>query len=91
MRVFTKEECRQVIEQVENWQQRLYKEKGTRFVYAADELYLKAELPLPAYESYEEFPQLENGVGMCALLDFEVCDIIAREGKRLAKRYVQEC
>ncbi len=89
LRVFTKEECRQAISQVERWQQRIYKEKGTRFVYAADELYLKADLPLPEYDTYEDFPQLENGVGMCALLDFEVCDIIARAGTRLAKRYAQ--
>ncbi|MBR5281090.1 MAG: DUF512 domain-containing protein, partial [Clostridia bacterium] len=75
MRVFTKEECKAVVAQIEGWQQKLYQTKGTRFVYGADELYLKAELPLPAYDAYEDFPQLENGVGMCALLDFEVCDI----------------
>lgn len=89
MRVYTKEECRQVIAQVEAWQTRLLKEIGTRFVYVADEMYLKAGLALPPYESYEEFPQLENGVGMCALLDFEVCDYLAREGARLQKRFAQ--
>ncbi|GHU60854.1 hypothetical protein FACS1894171_2810 [Clostridia bacterium] len=39
----------------------------TRVVYCADELYLKAGLALPDYEFYEDFPQLENGVGMWAL------------------------
>jgi len=34
------------------------------FVYLADEFYLLAGEPLPASERYEDFPQLENGVGM---------------------------
>ncbi len=83
LRVYTPEECRQVIAQVEAWQDRLLKEKGTRFVYVADEMYLKAGLKLPDYDTYEGFPQLENGVGMCALLDFEVCDYLTKQGKRL--------
>ena len=32
--------------------------------YAADELYLKAGLPIPEADYYEEYPQIENGVGM---------------------------
>ncbi len=35
-------------------------------VFAADELYLTAELPIPEYEYYGTFPQYENGVGMWA-------------------------
>ncbi|MBR5519199.1 MAG: DUF512 domain-containing protein, partial [Clostridia bacterium] len=41
---------------------------GTRVVFASDELYIRAERSLPDYEAYEEFPQLENGVGMLASL-----------------------
>ncbi|MDR0197639.1 MAG: DUF512 domain-containing protein [Oscillospiraceae bacterium] len=37
-------------------------------VYAADEFYLIAGLPLPEYGYYGDFPQYENGVGMCAYL-----------------------
>ena len=41
------------------------KEKyGTRMFFCADELYLKANRPLPDEEYYEDFQQLENGVGM---------------------------
>ncbi|MBE6910158.1 MAG: DUF512 domain-containing protein [Ruminococcaceae bacterium] len=41
------------------------KEKyGTRMFFCADELYLKAGRPLPDEDYYEEFGQLENGVGM---------------------------
>ena len=41
--------------------------RGSRVVYCADELYIKAELELPLYEYYEDYPQLENGVGMMRL------------------------
>ena len=41
---------------------------GTRFVYPADELYLKAGLDLPPNGFYEDYPQLQNGVGMLRLL-----------------------
>ena len=45
-----------------------YKRKlGTRLVYPSDEFFLKAELPIPDEEYYEDFPQLANGVGMIAL------------------------
>ncbi len=40
---------------------------GYTRVFCADELYLLAGLPLPTAPFYEEFPQLENGVGMLAL------------------------
>ncbi len=39
---------------------------GTRFVFAADELYIRAGKALPGYDEYEDFTQIENGVGMVA-------------------------
>ena len=45
------------------------KEKGTRLFFCADELYLKAGLPLPEDEYYEEYRQLENGVGLLRSLE----------------------
>ena len=46
---------------------RLYK-SGSRVYYASDEFYIIAGLPLPDAEHYEDYPQLENGVGMVPLL-----------------------
>ncbi|MCL2188858.1 MAG: DUF512 domain-containing protein [Defluviitaleaceae bacterium] len=68
---FTPEDARDVITQVEVWQTLCHEKHGTRFVYAADEWYVLAGLPLPTFEAYEEFLQLENGVGMCALFKRE--------------------
>ncbi len=53
-----------LIETVAGWQQACRRETGSSFVYLADEFYLEADRPIPEYETYDEFPQLENGVGI---------------------------
>ncbi|MEA4888919.1 MAG: DUF512 domain-containing protein [Clostridiaceae bacterium] len=67
LRPFTVAEAAAVIGAVEHWQRMMAGSRGTRLVYAADEFYLKAEKPLPDAGEYDDFPQLENGVGMAAL------------------------
>jgi putative radical SAM enzyme (TIGR03279 family) len=61
---FTKEEAAAVIMQVERFAQRMYEQTDIRMFYCADELYLKAELPVPPESHYDGYPQIENGVGM---------------------------
>jgi len=61
---FSKEDALRVVQQVEAYQEKYLQELGTRFVYLSDEFYLLSGLPLPPFESYEDFPQIENGVGM---------------------------
>ncbi len=53
-----------LIERVNNMQKGFLQTRGSRFVFAADEFYNLAGLPLPAGNAYEDFPQLENGVGL---------------------------
>lgn len=49
-----------------------FEEKHSEIIaYAADEFYLKAGREIPDAEYYNGFPQLENGVGMWALLESE--------------------
>lgn len=76
MRSFTKEECKAVVKQIEAWQEKLLKDHGTRFVYASDEFYVTAELTIPDESSYEDFPQIENGVGMLASMEAEFIDAL---------------
>ena len=64
LRLLGREESRQVARCIEIHQEACLVRLGTRLVFAADELYLRAELPLPPAEAYEGYPQLENGVGM---------------------------
>jgi len=60
-----------VIEQVNAFGEECLKKYGTRLFYCADELYLRAELPLPDEDYYEGYPQIENGVGMLTSLGAE--------------------
>lgn len=66
IRGFFKEEAATTIETIHRWQAHFLETLGTRFVFAADELYIKAGLPLPEYREYEDFAQIENGVGLVA-------------------------
>jgi NifB/MoaA-like Fe-S oxidoreductase len=47
---------------------------GERRVFAADEFYLISKRPMPDGEFYGDFLQLENGVGMWAMLKMEVTE-----------------
>ena len=61
---FTKEDARSVIKQINAYGDWCLKKFGTRLFFPADEFYIKAELPLPSDEFYEDYSQIENGVGM---------------------------
>ncbi len=67
LRTFTKEEAKNVVEQVSSWQKKLKKELGSSFVFLSDEFYVMAGVTIPSYYYYEGFPQIENGVGLMAL------------------------
>jgi putative radical SAM enzyme (TIGR03279 family) len=68
---FDKESAEAVINQIEQHRQRLLKEIGTRFVFASDEFYVVANRTIPEYDTYEDFLQIENGVGLIASLTEE--------------------
>jgi putative radical SAM enzyme (TIGR03279 family) len=78
LRPFTQNEARLVIDQIHKFQRFCSDKLGSRLVFAADELYIRAGLKIPSYEAYEDFYQLENGVGMVALLKKEIEDNIKR-------------
>ena len=63
-RPYTAGESAGVLEQVEPWRKRAWKETGCTFVYPSDEWYLVAGRDVPAAAWYDGFPQIENGVGM---------------------------
>ncbi|MDD2534236.1 MAG: DUF512 domain-containing protein [Eubacteriales bacterium] len=67
MRTFTEDECRDVILSVERWQNHFKATRGTYVYHAADEFYLRGHVAFPSPETYDDFPQLENGVGMVSL------------------------
>ncbi len=64
LRIHTAAEARALAGAIAGWQREFLGTLGTRFVWASDEVYLQAGLPLPSAASYEGFPVIEDGVGL---------------------------
>ena len=61
---YNSETAGNVIDIVLAFGDKLRAERGTRVVYPSDEFFIIAQRELPDYDFYEDFPQIENGVGM---------------------------
>lgn len=64
MRVQTPEEAASVINTVSKWQQRFSSLLGRQTIHLADEFYIVAGQELPPASHYDDFPMLEDGVGL---------------------------
>jgi len=71
LRKYNAEEAKAVIAQADVWRKKLLAEKGTRFVFPSDEFYLQAGIDVPADEEYEDYGQIDDGVGLLRLLETE--------------------
>ena len=60
------ENANRMIDSIHAMQKQFLAKSGTRFVFASDEMYIRAKRELPAYGEYEDFMQIENGVGLIA-------------------------
>ena len=71
LRPFDRESAAETIDRVEAFAEECLQRLGSRVFWCSDELYLKAGREVPADEYYEEYSQLENGVGLMRLLETE--------------------
>lgn len=85
MTPFDKESAKEVIMQIEKWQRHFKEKVGTNFVYLSDEFYITADLPIPDAEEYFDFPQIENGVGLCASLKSEFEEALEEHEEKVVK------
>jgi len=76
LKPFDKDSSKEVIEICTKLQKKYKEELGINFVYLADEFYITANEPIPEYNDYDGFPQIENGVGLCSSLEFEFCQAL---------------
>jgi putative radical SAM enzyme (TIGR03279 family) len=86
-KTMSRENARAILQATERWAQRALSERGQRWVFGSDELYLLSEEPLPDAEFYGDFDQVENGVGAVTLLrrrvDEGLADLPSLAGKRI--------
>ena len=68
---YTRDTAAALVDQVEAFAAKHLEEKGTRLVWCSDEFYLLARRELPGEDYFEDFTQLDNGVGMLTLLSKE--------------------
>lgn len=71
LRPYTGEEAAALIDQVEAFAAKHLEKQGTRLVWCSDEFYLLAGREMPEEAYFEDFTQLDNGVGMLRLLSEE--------------------
>jgi len=84
LRSVRRQDAARLLDSVHAWQAGFSRELGTRFVFAADEMYLQNGESVPRRSEYEEFPQVENGVGLVRVF-LEKADSLRRRVRRRAQ------
>ena len=61
-----------LLDRVEPFREAFLRDHGTRFAFPSDEFYCLSGRDLPPDEAYEDYPQIENGVGMLRMFETEL-------------------
>ncbi len=88
LQLFTAEQAKSTIEIADEFNRMFELEHSEHIAYAADELYLTAGIDLPGCEYYNEFPQLDNGIGLCALLESDFFSALDSYKDKAETKYV---
>lgn len=67
LQVVTLEQSRNLIELVNNYQAQYRNRFHSGFIYLADEFFIKAGVDFPAAEYYDDYCQIENGIGLARI------------------------
>ena len=91
LRPFTKAEAEALLDAIAPFQEQCRRELGTTFAFPSDEFFCIAGRPIPPESWYEDFPQIENGVGLlrrfeCELEEAERFEV--PDGPAPARRYL---
>ena len=81
LRSITPAEAEATIDAVHAWQAGFLERCGTRLVFAADELYLRAGRPIPPAAAYEAFSVVEDGVGLVRRFEDDFRRLAARPAR----------
>ena len=78
---FTKELAAETLDMVDAFGGECLRRHGSRIFWCGDELYIKAGREIPSDEFYEDYTQLENGVGMLRLMETEFSSALKLGGE----------
>lgn len=83
---YDKESAAQVLDILEEYGEKFREQYGVRIVYPGDEWFLLAQRPIPKAEYYDEYLQLENGVGMWRMFHDEFMNALGTRHRVLWPR-----
>ncbi|MBQ9949524.1 MAG: DUF512 domain-containing protein [Clostridia bacterium] len=86
LRTQTCEEALSTIEVIHKLQDEFLQQDETRFVFAADEMYVKANMPIPPERCYEDYPQIENGVGLLRMFEADFLYALESTHREIRRR-----
>lgn len=69
---YDREMAAALLDQIRPLQEEYLQKLGTRFVFPSDEFYCLSGYPIPEDEEYEDYPQIENGVGMLRMFETDL-------------------
>lgn len=88
LRTFDAGQSAAVIDAIEPLQKQYLERFGTRLVFLSDEWYLNADRALPEPDAYEEYEQIENGVGLLRMFEEDLRYALEdRETRRTPRRF----
>ncbi|HWP96621.1 MAG TPA: DUF512 domain-containing protein [Syntrophomonadaceae bacterium] len=82
------EEAEEVIDSIQVYHDRFRREWGRGFVYLADEFFIKTERDIPGTDYYDDFCQIENGIGLARVLLDEFAELEPSLPDEISKREV---
>ncbi len=88
---YTPETAAAVVDMVEAFAEQCLQDHGTRLFWCSDEFYIQAGRDIPSDEYFEDYTQLENGVGMLRLLDTEFNAALALQEEKTASPFTIAC
>jgi putative radical SAM enzyme (TIGR03279 family) len=74
LQAFEAKGARQVLQDIDIWR----REFDSEIIYAADEFYVLAAQRVPPYSYYNDYPQIENGIGMLRFTHDEYFEMRSR-------------
>jgi putative radical SAM enzyme (TIGR03279 family) len=68
IRPVTPDDARDALDRIARLRRRFRRDHGQALIFPSDELFLLAGRPLPGAAYYEDFPQIQNGVGLTRVM-----------------------
>lgn len=83
---FTKESAAELLDEIAPFQEECRRTMGTTFAFPSDEFFCLAGRPVPEESWYEDYPQIENGVGLLRQLESQMEEAAAFDDEPAAER-----